>query len=488
MIYFAPMAKLKSFKKILRKLFKKLNNGYKWSFNKFEKKPLTTILVLLCSLLALIILGNILRSPQGGEKEMTQTPKKVEAYQIQNIGEVEIQGEVEKSGIITITAQTTGIVNKIHAKTGEKINAGKKLVSLSTNYQGASSPSVQRQIAGVQYQNTKDTYETQKDLINKQKDLAVKQDENADELREISDDSIGRTEDLISLNENILSSIDSNIKSLESSNTGGVNDDTILSTKQLKSQVQSGLNQLKSSLDNTRYQSGDNKTPAEISNLTKDITLIQLELQEKALDLSLKTSGLQLQLANIQESLMFPASPINATVERVFVKEGQIVNPGTPLMVINGSTKSQIIARVPFDLAQKISQNKPSIIYIDGQKIEIYPSHISSDATDGSLSSLTYELPDSYQEKISNKSFLPIKVMLEVGKEPANTAYLPIDALHTLTDKTIIYVIDNNLVKALEVKILNITGLYAEVENSDLIKYNSIILTRNVTQGEKVYH
>lgn len=474
------------FKKNKPKIKRQIRSKYIFLYRKFEKRPLISIGVLLLMLLLLIIIGNFIRTPSQEEKEGKVIIKNVEVYNLGNNTQITVQGQIEKSGIITIVSQTSAIVKNINVKAGENVVAGKRLINLSSNYQGASAPSVQRQLAGIQYQNTKDTYDTQKDIISKQKDLTLKQDENADKLREISDDSIGRTEYLINLNENILSSIDSNIKSLEASNLGGVNNDTILSSKQIKSQVQSGLNQLKSSLDNTRYQSEDNNPPAEISNLTKDITLKQLELQEKALDLSLKTAGLQLQLANIQESFMFPASPINATVERIFVKEGQMVTPGTPLLVLHGDQKLQIITKIPFDLAQTISKNKTSSIELGEQNIELIPTHISIDVTDGNLASVLYDIPDTFQNLVANNSYAQITISLEKTLENNNSYYVPIDAVHSVIDGSIIYVTDGAKAKTIEVDLKNIRGSFAEVVSSNLGKYDSVITSRNVSDGDYI--
>lgn len=490
MIYLLSMNTLKNLTKLFRKksklLKKKFNKTYPQLLRRFERRPLLFIFSLVVIFLVLIVLGNIIRSPKQENSNEQKVVKNVQVYNIGNSSEISIQGQIEKSGIITVTAQTSGIVKSIDVKAGDVVSPGKRLLSLSSNYQGASVPSIQRQIAGVQYQNTKDTYDTQREIILKQKTIANKQDENADELRVIADNSIERTEDLIDLNQNILDSVNSNLSGLESGNIGGANDDAILSTKQLKSQVQSGLNQLKSTLDNTRYQSKDDNPQAELSNLTREVALKQLDTQEKALELSLKIAGLQLQLAQIQESLMLPSSPINAVVERIYVKEGELVNPGTPLIVIHGDQNLQLIAKIPFDLSQIVSKERASKAIIDNNEIEIFPEHISIDITDGNLSSILYSIPDSYQNSISNNSYINITVPLDVNSKSNGKIYIPIDAVHTLPDTSIIYVVDENKAKTIPVKIESIRGNLAEVNSKDLSRYQFVVTTRNVSDGELI--
>lgn len=484
------MSRLKNinifFRKKRKNIIKKLKNTYPVFIRRFEKRPLLSITLFVLVLLVLIVLGNILRTPSQEDKSTQKIVKNVQVYDTGNPSEISIQGQIEKSGIITITAQTSGIVKSIDVKAGDIVSPGRKLISLSSNYQGSSAPSVQRQLAGAQYQNTKDTYDTQKEIISKQKEIANKQDENADELREIADDSIERTEDLIELNQDVLDSINSNLDELESGNVGGVNDDAILSTKQLKSQIQSGLNQLQSGLDNTRYQSRGDTPQADLSNLTKEIALKQLDVQEKALELSLKTAGLQLQIAQIQESLMFPASPIKATVERIFVKEGELVNPGTPLMVIHGDQNLQLIAKIPFDLSQMISKDRATKVIINENEIEIFPEHISIDATDGNLSSVLYSIPDSYQNSISNNSYVNIIVPLDVNSKTDGAIYVPIDAIHTLPDSSTIYVVSGDKAQAISIEVGSIRGNLAEISSNDLSRYQYVILTRNISEGELI--
>jgi len=476
----------REFRKIKKVLSRQIQKKYHWSIRKFENKPITSVIVILGAFFILIIIGNLLRTPEQEEKNQDIIVKNVEVFSMSDEAEFTVQGQIEKSGIITIIAQSPGIVNEINVKPGEEVKVGKKLVSLSSNYQGSSASSVQRQIAGTQYQNIKDTLSTQKEVITKQKELANEQNNNADKLREISENSIGRTEDLLNLNNNILHTINSNLENLEENNPAGINDDAILSTKQIKSQIQSTISQLESGLDNTRYQSNDDNPQAKISNLSKDITLKQLDLQEKALDLSLKTSGLQLQLAQIQESAMFPVSPINGVVDRVFVKKGQTVNPGTPLAIIHGDQKLQLISKIPFDMAQLIDNSKESTIYTKDKEIKLLPSHISIDATDGSLSTILFDIPDIHQNTFANNSYLSVSIPILKSTNSQPYIYIPIDAVHHLPDGALVYVADGNRARSLNIETGTVQGNFVAIKKDDLSEFKNIILTRNISNNDHI--
>ncbi len=465
---------------------KKIQKAYFWSNKKIEKRPITSLFAVIAILFVLVVLGNIFRAPTVEEKDDDFIVKNVEVFSIGDQAEITTLGQIEKSGIITIVAQTSGIVNEVNVKIGEKVVPGKKLISLASNYQGSSAPSIQRQIAGTQYQNVKDTLDTQRELIGKQRELTNKQDENADQLRQISDSSIGRTEDLLDFNNSILDSVNSNLEELETNNPDGINDDVILNTKQLKSQILSTVGQLQTGLENTRYQSDDNNPQAEISNLTREIALKQLDIQERALDLSLKTAGLQLQLAQIQESVMFPVSPINAVVDRIFVKEGQSVSPGTPLLIIHGDQKLQLISKIPFETAQLVDKERMSKISINNNEISIYPTHISIDATDGSLSTIIFNIPALYENSLSNNSSVSVTLPLRKLAKNNSAIYIPIDAIHHLPDGAIVYVIDGDKAKAINIELGSVSGSFVEIKSTEVSKYSHIILSRNISDSDHV--
>jgi hypothetical protein len=67
----------------------------------------------------------------------------------------------------------------------------------------------------------------------------------------------------------------------------------------------------------TEQQAANDKAPALLSNLQKDVTLKQLEVQEKTLQLNRDVAKLQVNLAYVNEALMYPASPFAGKVEKL---------------------------------------------------------------------------------------------------------------------------------------------------------------------------
>jgi TolA-binding protein len=116
--------------------------------------------------------------------------------------------------------------------------------------------------------------------------------------------------------------LDEQLKGLEAINVNGSSNSAILQLKTGKASALAGLNQARAALRSSEYQTGSDNEPAQIARLQKETTLKQLELQEKTLDLNREISLLNLRLSQIQEALMYPASPVEGRVERIHVKKG----------------------------------------------------------------------------------------------------------------------------------------------------------------------
>ncbi len=471
---------MKKIKTIGRKLTQKATIIKK----KINENPLRFFYASLVSLVLLIIIGNILRKPAPEPKETAVTPHKVAIYALGASPEVTVTGEIEKSGVVKIVALTSGVVQKINFREGATVAKGAVLMRLASNYHGGNALSVQRQLAAVQYQQVLDTYDDQKDLIEKQKQSAQKLDAQSADLRQITKDSIAGTKDLISLNSSILSKLDANIAVLEADPV--TNADMILATKQIKSQFLAAQSQSNSALKQAEYQSADDKKPAELSQLQRDITVKQLDMQAKMLDVQKEVSRLQLSLARISEGMTTPAAPFRGTVQRVFVKEGEVVNPGTPLAIVSQTQDDPItvVAYVSRDIAQKISTSVPANITIGSETVSLVPHFVSTDAIDTGLYGVYFVLPQSYLSKVTDKDHVTIHLSLMSEKALTTVPYIPIDAVHQTSTSAFVFVVKDGKAAAHKVVLGTVFGSLVQV--TGLSSSDKVILDRTVTEGTPV--
>ena len=216
------------------------------------------------------------------------------------------------------------------------------------------------------------------------------------------------------------------------------------------------------------------------------MTLKQLDIQAKGLDASKEISRLQLSLAYIGEATMYPASPFSGTVERVYVHIGQMVSPGTVIATISSNDiKATAVVTVPAKVAGVLSQGLPSEIKINDKKIALTPYYVSSQATDGQLFSVFYDIPDVYQKEFSDGEYININVPINNVKTTATDPLLPIDAVYQTQNQAFVLVAENNKAVTKTVKIGQIYGSYIEVLTG-LGSGDQVILDRNVIAGDSI--
>ena len=462
----------------IRKKFHPREKGMK-VISFIERKPFTSFLAVLLIFFILMVLGNLLFSPKP-EIQSTQTaPKKISIYKLGSAPQITYQGKVEKSGVAKIVAQMPGIVQSVNVSEGQQIGAGTAIVSLSSNYQGGNAPGIQAQIAQTQYNNVKDTYNQQGDLIGKQKDLANKNHDNQVLMQQITNSSVIQTQGLVNLNNSIINSLNDAIAALPPGSSN------LLPLQEQLSQFQSAQNQANSSFQNLQIQA--NQASVDSAQEQHDVAVEQLDIQRKALDLNLEVSRLQSNLAAVNAANMYPSTPFSGTVNKIFVHVGDSVNPGTPIANISGGNQHvEIVVNVPQTTAKNISSIEPSIVTIDGKDIEIRPSFVSEDATDGVLYSIIYQLDDSLSSKLTDATYVDVRIPIGEGDTINSDPFIPLDAVVQTQEEAFVYVADNkNIARVKKVTLGNIQGKFVEVL-SGLPPESKVILNRNVIEGDRV--
>lgn len=464
---------------------RRLTRFYQRLVRFIKKRPVLSFFVVLFLLFLIILLGNIL---SGGQKEQApQTVvKPVQVYRIGVAPRVTVQAKIEKSGVVRITALAGGVIETINVIEGDVVGKGTNLVSLVSNYAGGNAPLVQAAIAREQYKNVLDTFQIQKDLIQKQRDLANKTENNAEDLRNISEQSINETRNLLNLDQDIVNTLDQNLTSYEASNSAGQNNALILQTKQLKSQFQAAINGLNQAIRSTEFQSSDTNPPADLARLQKDIALKQLDIQEKTLDLNKEIARLQSVLAEINAEVMHPRSPFPGKIERIYVKVGQAVIPGTPLLLISGDGKEiNAVALVSENIARNVSKIEESILYFDNIAYNAHPFFISTEATDNQLFSVQYLVPDEFSKVVADGEYISISIPIGYPDTNRTIPYVPLDSIYQSQDQAYLFVVEKNKAISRTIKIGQVFGRFVEIV-SGLKSGDQVVLNRNIIDGDSV--
>jgi multidrug efflux pump subunit AcrA (membrane-fusion protein) len=451
--------------------------------NTIRRRPFVSFFATLGVLLLLIILGSLL-APKPEVSETRKDPKEVRVYGVGKGPTIQTQAQVQKTGVIKIYAQTAGIVQKVNVIEGQEVGRGTTLVALSTNYQGGNAAGIQAQIANEQYKNVNETFSTQKEIIQKQHEIANKTDENTDQLRKISEESLNDTRSNLSSAENQLQAVNAQIQLLEQSDP---TNPALGGLKAESGQLQQAIPQLRATVRTLEHQTDEFGTTAGISNLTRDVTNRQLDIQEKSLESGREVARLSSALAGVQASLMNPASPSNGTVQRVHVVFGQSVAPGTLLVTIfQPDHEIMAIANISANLATQISQSEMSRINLEnGTSVSLAPRFVSTEATEGNLYAVIYTIPNEYSKDVTDQEFVTIDVPLSLSDVSKMIPMVPVDSVYKTESGAYVFVVEKNKVVARSVRIGEIFGSYIEIE-SGLKEGDVVILDRNVVDGEEV--
>lgn len=458
---------------------------YSRSTTFIKRRPFASFFLVLGLLLLLLIIGS-LTQPKPSETEERKITKNVKVFSIGEGPQATLQAKVQKSGVIQIVAQAPGIVHRINIKEGEKVMEGQQIISLASNYQGGNVASVQTQIAQTQYQNVLDTFGTQNDLIQQQRNVATASAELSQQTRDATRDAFNDTKDQLNASQAQLEQVNTALQGLQQNNIGDTNSEQIAELQGTALQLQGGINQLRAAQRTSELQSANDRPPAQIAGFQKEIALKQLDIQQKALELNKEVSRLQVQLAYVNEAIMYPASPFTGTVEKINVEEGQAVQAGAVLATVAASEiETTAVLLVPQNIVNVLKTGEPSQIVIRNKNIAVTPYHVSTQATDGQLYSVFYKIPEASQKYITDGEYIPVKVPLGKANTSAADPLIPIDAVYQTTDKAYVLIAKDKKAVSREIKPGNVFGNYVAIEQG-LKSGDQIILNRNVIADDSV--
>lgn len=456
---------------------------YTYIKHDIRRRPLFNFFLALI-ILFFVIFANSILTAIPAEKETTPAKKLVQTFSVGKSSELTVQGTVEKEGIITISAQTAGVVQSVRVTEGDSVNKGSVLTNLSTNYQGDNAPGVSSAIAQKQYQNTLETYPIQLDLISRQRDIATASAANTDELRKINEQSKGDTQGIIDINNTLLDNLNIQINTLHQQGLPD-SDPQLVALLGQKTQLLSAQAQLNAAQRQANYATDTKNPPTTLANLQKEITMKQLDLQEKGVKLGKDIARLQASLAAIGASVMNPASPISGTVQQIAVHVGESVSPGQTIAIISSpDAKTTVTVSLPQSIAGSISEVTPSTLILGNQTYKTLPRFVSTDSVNGTLYAAIYDIPANLTTHLTNNE--SIMVTIPVVKEVESIdPFVPLDSVYQTVDSAYVYVLRNGKAVSTKVDLGNVYGGYVEVLRG-VSDGDHVILSRTVINGDEV--
>jgi multidrug efflux pump subunit AcrA (membrane-fusion protein) len=436
--------------------------------------------ILIALLFATIAVGAQFRKPEITPEAAVSQPKEVAVYYVGQLPSVTTTGTVNQTGVLQIVSQSSGVVSQLPVVPGQKVRRGQSLASLGTTYSGASAPSIQRSIAQKQYEQIKATRALQTEALNLQRSIATTSAEGAQRQREIQGAALSDTRQILELTELQLATLDQSLSVATASAELQV-------LRQQRAQLLSTASQLRGSIRSAEYVDSQENPPAQLEKLQQDLTLKQLEIQEQSLVLQEDVARLQLQLARIQESLLFPVAPFDGVVERVHVSVGQVVSPGQVIATLKCDIlATEVIAQISPLLASQISTLEPAVLTSGATSITLYPQFISSVATSGSMHSVQFLIPQEHFYDFTDEEVVSISLPISAEGSRTSTPFIPIDSVFQTENRALVLVISaEGRAESREIVTGMVAGRFVSVL-SGLDADSQVIIDRSIIAGERV--
>jgi RND family efflux transporter MFP subunit len=431
------------------------------------------------------------------ETETASAPiKSVAAYSLataQNY--LTTTGAVTNLQQIELVAQTAGPVRSLPVTVGQSVKKGALLAQFSTAYNTGSAASVQRQIAEKNLDLAKKSLESTVTSVSLARTQADKQRDNAEELRKISDRSLEDIRNLISLSEKQLSSLEKQLKEAEDNNQA---ESTLSSLRGSIISVQSGLSSSRSQLRSLEYQASDSSPARDLTNVTRDAVYTSTQLQLESAEIQTQIAELSLKAARISEATTQVRAPFAGIIERLDLKIGQYVTPGTLVAVLRGTgAVYELKVLVATSVAPHIElSNHARISITDDQtglptELSAPITHVSSTAVQNGLAQVVLHLDHA---QFSTTTSLTEGAIATVHLPLKNTAHgeltiIPLQAVFSSADADRVLLIDDSTegitVVSREITIGQIFGQYTTVL-SGLTATDVLVLDRTVAAGDTV--
>lgn len=456
---------------------------YKALIRFINRFPLITFFLILGILLLLVVASNQLTKTPPPAPEAEVQPKKVAVFHVGDLPRLRFTGRADKSGTITLTAQAGGVVSAIPITEGKTATTGQRLISLASSYQGGNAASLQRQIAATTYTQAIQNVPIQQAALAQRRTIAEQTAVSAEQLRTISRESLDETREIIASSKNSLRSVDDLIATQEEQPSAAINDLTLASLRQQRIGLLNGITAAEQSLRSTAYSSSEAQAPAALARLAKETTLKQLDLEARSLTLNVEISRLNLRLAQVAESAMFPSAPFASTVEKIHVKVGQAVAPGTPLVTLSGLTQTTTVeVSVPADVAARLSHTDPSVLSWDTTRLEITPQWISTQPTIGTLSSIVFTVPSDDADTLTQDQTITVDIPIDTAP---TAPFIPLDAIYQTETNSYIYVVKDGKAVTQSITVGKVFDGSVEVL-SGIDGPVDIILDRSIVAGTSV--
>lgn len=221
------------------------------------------------------------------------------------------------------------------------------------------------------------------------------------------------------------------------------------------------------------------------TDLQESIELKKLKEERRRLALDRDNSALSSALARANAAVFQPKSFTSGVVERVHVKRGQYVAPGTVLFSLRSAEGAMTIeALVSREVAKLFDPETPAQLTLEnGEWIDILPTFFSLEETTSGLFSLLFTLSPAIRDRVVDASLLTLSLPLTAEDE--QRVLVPIDSVFQSTGGATTLVEHEGKAAVRSIELGRLYGSFAEVLGG-LSPGDHIILNRSVVANDAI--
>lgn len=466
--------------------------------------------ILLISSIAALSIAIISRTEPPIPKE-DQATEKIPEVEIVKAGEVDTYtstiAQIKNKNELTIKALGPGVISQIDIKEGDTIEKEAKIYRISENYTGDNSIDTQIEIAEKQIEKIKENKNAIKNQYNDKKNLTDETYEDFIATLELNKAKVKSLEEQIDITLQLKDNVDDLIDDYEDfeneiedyyqdmdqdflAEQGVLQNQTAVNNfKTASKQYDSTILSLKDQLDQLKYITSSNYPGSQIAEINRDLAIEQLKLQQDMIDIDLELAELNLELTKFQKELYTLRSPIAGTVEKLFINEGDLVNPGQAIVVISGKKQFILSALVTSNLVSKIDTNQNARIFQEEEEYSANIDFVSSTPVENGFYEILLKPESKLASKLISGNSIRIELILkteqETDEEAADYIYIPVDTVFKTNTVSYVLIAQNGIAIQKEVKTGDLVGDHIRILEG-LNPGDMIIKDRRAIPNQKI--
>ncbi len=499
-------------------MLKKLN--FKNTTNSPKKLSLLVFLLVLFGIITNGLIQVNIRKAEPVEEPVESPEKVLSVYGIEiedNLIYTSAIAEVFNENVVNVESLNSGIVDTLRVDKGEKVQKGQRLMTLQDDYEDSAIYDKRIDQLDLQINMAKRNLTNLKLVMDEKKDLANLKYEDILNRLDFTELTLEDTKRQIRVIETQIEDMEDQLDSLyeyyadlddayrdddlpDQTEPEKLNRDSslnqansaILSQEQAIEQLKSTLERLRIQKEELEYNIDQNDNPQlQMSELERDISVQELESQEKILELQIESAELNKELEVLNQEIKNTViSPVSGTIEDILTEESNHVGNGQVLFTITTSDRLNMRIKMSPNLVGNIDESEDVLVFVNNIKapFDADIDFISTIPTQDGFYEIILDPIRKLEDIISPGQNLTVQVPVlepEGTEEKVKPIFIPIDTVFVTNTEEFVFIYNNGIA---EKRLIETSGIVGNqiIVSTGLEKGEIIIADRRVQEVQRI--